>query len=47
MERKGVVYWLRTEASAKPSAGPEASEAHGRPSNLVFRVASRADHSRC
>lgn len=47
MVRKGVVYQLRTEASAKPSAGPVASETLGRPSNLVFRVASRADHSRC
>ena len=47
MVRKGVVYRLRTEANAKPSAGPVASETPGRPSNLVFQAACRADHSQC
>ena len=47
MERKGVVYGMRTEASAKPSAGLVASETLTGPSNFELRVASGAGHSRC
>lgn len=47
MERKGVVYGMRTEASTKPRAGLVASETLTGPSNFELPVASGAGHFRC